>query len=132
VSISQLARIAGAVLASSLAPALVFFAVGGGYVGFFAIAFAVALAHTILLGLPLYALLRVSDRVNAASAAVGGLGVGAIPIGILYWPWAPSAGHWQQWVFSMSYFGAFGLVGGLAFWAVLRITRPMATQPVAR
>ena len=103
-------------LAAALAPAAVFAALGGS-VRLLTLGFLVALAHAVLLGLPFYLLLRMKGWVNAASTAIGGFFIGVVPAGVVSLP-LESAN-----VEGLLAFGGLGLLGGLAFWATLRVTR---------
>lgn len=137
------AQLGIAVLAASLAPALVFAAMSGSF-ALLTVAFVIALAHAVVLGLPLFLLLRRKGWVNGVSTTIGGLIVGATPVAVLTWPlrysdlrsnsWigpdrvqtmidgAPTVAGWLQYAQGSLYLGAFGLLGGLAFWATLRLT----------
>jgi hypothetical protein len=127
-------------LAAALAPALVFAAFGGSY-RLLTIGFLVALAHAVLLGLPSYLLARSKGWVNIASAVIAGFCIGAIPVGVLTFPldsgksnvWVggvqtivdglPTTAGWVEYLKGLLLFGGYGLLGGLAFWATLRIAR---------
>jgi hypothetical protein len=138
---AQLVEVGVAVLAASLAPAVVFAALGGS-LSLLTIAFFVALAHAVTLGLPFYLLLRLKNWINGISTPLAGFIIGAIPVGVVTWPLRfpelrtnasvggvqtmidgmPTAAGWLQYLQGLLFFGAFGFVGGLAFWATLRST----------
>jgi hypothetical protein len=108
-----------ALLAAALAPAAVCAALGGS-LGLLTIGFVVALAHAVLLGVPAYLLMRMRGSVNALSAAIAGFVIGIVPVGLL--GLGESGTQWIAYLQGVLPFGGFGLLGGLAFWATLRIT----------
>ncbi len=138
----RIAQIGVAVLAAALAPAAVFAAVGGS-LSLLTISFGIALAHAVLLGLPTFLVLRTKNWVNGISTPVAGFIIGAIPVGVLSWPmrysdlksnaWTgpervqtmldgvPTLAGWLQYLQGLLFFGAFGALGGIAFWATLRV-----------
>ena len=83
----------------------------------------VTTAHTLVLGIPLFLFVRWKGRFNLASALIGGMAIGIVPIAIATWPlWAngsPSHFEWLSYIQSACLFGAFGGFGGLAFWSWL-------------
>src|SRR5260370_35537866 len=48
--------------------------------------FAVALAHAVVLGLPLFLVFRSKGWINVMTCVVFGFAVGAVPDGVLTWP----------------------------------------------
>jgi hypothetical protein len=102
--------------------------------------FGVALAHAVLLGLPLFLIGRAKALVNLASCLGGGFLVGASPIGVLTWPeWGrhyhsnasidgvptivdgvPTAAGWLNYAEGLLQFGAYGALGGFTLWLVLK------------
>jgi hypothetical protein len=136
---------AGALLFAALVPAFVFGVVSGP-LRLVPFAFLVALEHAVVLGVPLVALLWWKRWVNAWTAVLGGCVVGALGIGVVLWPlrfaelrtnsWigrgservqtmidgAPTLAGWLQYATVVAEFAMLGALGGLAFWATLRIT----------
>jgi hypothetical protein len=103
--------------------------------------FAFALAHTVLFGLPLYAIGARWGGVNFITAPVVGFLVGVLPIGLLTWPLrypelhatasvggvmteidgVPTMAGWLFYANGAATMGLFGTAGGIAFWAALRL-----------
>jgi len=140
--IKQIADAAASFLFAALAPASVMAALW--YTTkiapmVFAITFAIALAHAVLLGLPLFLILRSKGWINVMSCVVFGFAVGAVPAGVLTWPMqhpelhtnasvdgvpaiingAITAAGWVSYVKPVIYCGLFGALGGVAFWVAL-------------
>ena len=108
-----------------------------GALGLFA---AISSAHVVLLGVPAYALLRWRNAVRWWSILASGFVLGAAPMAIWSWPLqyadlktsatfdgvqtmldgAPTTAGWVQYLQGVLFFGAWGLVSGLAFWLTLR------------
>lgn len=102
--------------------------------------FVVALAHALLLGLPLFLLLRSIRRFGATPSAVGGFLVGAVPFGALALismtllqsassggiptviNGVPTTAGWIEYAFAVGSTGLLGLAGGVTFWAAMRIS----------
>jgi len=141
----KIISIAVAVLLAAQIPAVIF-AVGGGQWIILTYAFAIALAHAVLLGLPLFLFLNWLGWANALSAVLAGFVIGSIPIGILFWrlsnndtgssSWSGqtptmidgvvTVNGWIEYAEILAQFGGFGAIGGLAFWLVLKMARPRA------
>ncbi len=105
----------------------------------FVFTFAIALAHAVFLGLPLFMVFRAKRWINVITCVVFGFAVGAVPDGVLTWPMqhaerltgaavdgAPTiingvitAAGWVGFVEPVIYCGSFGALGGLAFWVAL-------------
>jgi hypothetical protein len=91
--------------------------------------FAIALAHAVFLGLPLFLVFRSKSWINIMSCVVFGFAVGAVPDGILSWPiqhaglytsaGAITAAAWVSYVKPVVYCGSLGALGGFAFWVAL-------------
>jgi hypothetical protein len=143
-----IAGLTAALLLAALAPAAVVAALGQS-VALLPLAFGIALAHAVLLGLPLFLLLRWKRRVNAAWSIAGGFVVGMIPGAILTWPWRPGSGSsssadgvptvvdgvptlagWIAYGETLTILGAFGALGGLVFWLTLKLSGALADDPV--
>lgn len=86
----------------------------------FPIAFVVSVAHAAVIGLPAYLVLRRSLHLNYGSAALAGFLIGAIPVAVyaLASVALEKGGTWEPLVIS-PIFGILGVLGGLAFRAVL-------------
>ncbi|WP_314950251.1 hypothetical protein [Bradyrhizobium cosmicum] len=101
--------------------------------------FMVAIAHAVLLGLPLFLLVRrMRSHVGIAACALGGFAVAAIPFGVLALvsmlgvqnAWTdgkptvvngvPTLYFWIGYIRTIGLAGLLGLVGGLTFWAAMR------------
>ena len=116
-----------------------------GDIGFYVTAvLLVAVATVLLLGLPVFALLRSTGRANAGTVALAGLCIGALPVALLGWPYhglyggyssqgvwlgravelyrngVPGLYAWLDYLVSMGRLGLQGLVGGLVFYWVWR------------
>jgi hypothetical protein len=105
----------------------------------FIFTFAIALAHAVLLGLPLFLVFRRRGWINITTCVVFGFAVGAVPDGIMTWPiqhaalyasesvdgvptiinGVITAAEWVSYVKPVIYCGSYGALGGLAFWVVL-------------
>jgi hypothetical protein len=133
--------IAEAFILAAAAPAVVF-AVWAMSAKIFVPAFLIALAHALLLGVPLFALLRWKKWVNPITTVFGAFVVGCIPIAIWSWPlrypelkttasnstWGqtmidgvPTTAGWLSYASGVLTFGGFGIVAGVVFWFYLRI-----------
>lgn len=131
-----------ALLLAALAPTLVVGFLGGFLPVFVSSVFMVALAHALLLGLPLFLLLRSKSSLSGMKSVVAGFFVGAAGIAVFLWPlrhagmmtnaWVgsdrvqtvidgiPTVSGWLEYLSAVSVFGLFGAIGGAAFWAVYR------------
>ena len=140
--LEQIADAATALLFACLAPALVMAAVWHTIEVApiaFIFTFVIALAHAVLLGLPLFLVFRSKGWINIMTCVVFGFAIGAVPDGVMTWPMqhpglyagasadgAPgiidgviTAAGWVSYVEPLVYFGLLGALGGFAFWAVL-------------
>lgn len=109
--------------------------------------FIVAAVHALVLGLPLFYLLRSMRRIGVASSALGGILIGAVPFGVLtmismFGPYSASSGGrptvingvptlagWIDYAYAVGSIGMFGLAGGLTFWAAMRLSGQIAGKP---
>jgi hypothetical protein len=78
----------------------------------------IAAAHALILGLPVYLLLRRRWTLRWWSAALGGFAVAVVPAGLL--SSAPGSGMSLTVLRELAELGLLGLAGGVAFWIVLR------------
>ena len=138
----QIAGVTTAVLCAGLAPALVMAALwhtAEVAPVAFVFTFVIALAHAVLLGLPLFLVLQSKGWVNVVTYVVFGFAVGAAPDGVLTWPMQHAAYTTSASIEGMStiidrvftavesvsyikpviYCGSLGALGGLAFWVAL-------------
>jgi hypothetical protein len=89
----------------------------------------VGVAHAVLLGLPLYGLLRLRWQVTRWAAALGGFAIGAVPVGARLYslggdyvePWSLAGDGSRALLFGLA--GAFG---GLAFCRSLDVLGELA------
>lgn len=107
--------------------------------------FVVAVAHALLLGLPLFLLVRrVRSRVGMIACVIGGFGVAAIPFGIVALiplfgietassdgqstivNGVPTLAFWVRYVCTVGLAGLLGVAGGLTFWVAIRPARSNA------
>jgi hypothetical protein len=106
------------------------------------IAFVVALAHALVVGLPLFLLLSWLRRVSWRTSLVGGLAAGASPYAMLALPWSAQPAElvaakviepfsWPRYAAIVLGLGCLGTISGLAGWlAGIQFTRP--TSPARR
>jgi hypothetical protein len=113
--------------AATAAPALLF-AVLTRSTAAFVIAFVIALPHALVLGLPLFLLLRAKRYVNAVSSIAGGFVVGVFPCAVLA---ARGYAGWDASFFAVAMLGGFGAIGGLAFFALWKIFGEAFERPDA-
>jgi hypothetical protein len=110
-----------AVLAAAVAPAIVFAALTRSAAAG-TIAFLIAVPHALVLGLPLFLLLRAKKRVNAVSSIAAGFAVGALPIAVVTVLFAPAqADDWAGYVLGPLMLGGSGAIGGLAFFGLWKL-----------
>ena len=103
----------------------------------------ISLAHVVLLGVPAYAVLRWRKAVRWWSVLASSFVLGAAPMAIWSWPLryadlkssvtfngvqtmidgTTTAAGWVQYRQGVLFFGAWGLVSGLAFWFTLHVIR---------
>jgi hypothetical protein len=133
------AALLAAVLFAALAPSFVVAAITQ-TIGFVPIMVGVALGHAVVLGLPLYFVLRSKRWVNAATSIGGGFLVGVIPGGIFTWPLRPgsrssssvggvptvidgipTAAGWLGYLEFVAFLGLVGAFGGFVFWLTFRL-----------
>ena len=92
----------------------------------FAFTLLIAFGYAALFGMPLFLIGKSREWISLASCVVAGIAVGALPIGVLTWPADAgfAADGWNAYVQPLLYFGMFGALGGLAFWAMLICVSP--------
>jgi hypothetical protein len=108
--------------------------------------FIVASAHALVLGVPIFLLLRSKRHVGAVTCAVGGFLIGVVPDGVLALlpmfrgsAWingtptvingVPTLAGWIEYAYFVGSLGLFGLAGGLTFWAAMRVSGQLARGP---
>jgi hypothetical protein len=133
-----------ALLFAALVPSFVVAALAQS-IGVLPLAFGAALGHAVVLGLPLFFVLRSKHWVNSVSSIMGGFLVGAIPGGIFTWPLRPGTGTnsstngvptvidgiptaagWLGYIEFLAFLGALGALGGLFFWLTLKLSGELA------
>jgi hypothetical protein len=138
-----------ALLFAALAPAAAAWALSRN-AAFATLAFNVALGHAVLLGLPLTFMIG-RQRINVASCTAAGFLIGAVPWSLLAWPWhpgrigsasvngsltvvnvVPTAFGWLRYAESVVMFGAYGALGGLVFWMILRASKALHAEQAQR
>jgi hypothetical protein len=141
----EIAALIAGFLFAPLAPALVFTGLSAS-LQILPLAFAVALAHAIAIGLPLFALIYIGGRISFLACIAGGFAAGAIPMGLFTWPllpWSrsstsvngvdlivngiPTAAGWVSYAKGLMLFGGLGILGGLVFWIVLKLSGGILT-----
>ena len=100
---------------------------------------AVSSAHAIILGVPVYLLLRWARWANAFTSIIAGTLIGAVPIGSVLFPAAqrfsgasailgsvptmingiPTEAGWNEYFHTLWLFAIFGAASGLLFWLFL-------------
>ncbi len=91
----------------------------------FVFTFAIALAHAVLFGLPIFLAFRSKGWINIMTCVVLGFAVGAVPDGALTCgvptiiDGVITAAGWVSYVKPVIYCGLFGALGGFAFWVAL-------------
>jgi len=92
----------------------------------FAFTFLVVLGHASLFGMPRFLVGKSREWISLASCVVAGTAVGALPIGVVTWPEDArlTAVGWSAYLQPLMYFGMFGALGGLVFWAILICVSP--------
>lgn len=109
--------------------------------------FIVAVAHALVLGLPLFLLVRSMRRVGAATCALGGFLIGAVPFGVLtlismiglqsastggkptVTNGVPTLIGWIEYAYAVGSTGLFGAAGGLTFWVAMRLSGQIEGKP---
>ena len=108
---------------------------------------AIALGHAVILGLPAALVSRRLKRLTPAFTLAGGFVIGAVPLGIFFWPLDPRAGSnswsdatqtlvdgvptwagWVEYLQMMGGFGCLGAVGAIVFWLTLKVTGEFRPQ----
>jgi len=142
---SKVTILTTAVLVAALVPAALFSIVTGSLRAM-PIAFAIALVHSLVLGLPLFLVLQKFGRANGVSAGSAGFVIGCVPVGIYFWPlWLANSGSsswigperlptmidgvptmagWLIYLEILVQFGGLGVAGGLVFWATMKQLTP--------
>ena len=139
--IELIARPAAALVFAGLAPALAMIALwptAGLAPIVFILTFVIALAHAVVVGLPLFLVFQSKGWINIMTCIVVGFAIGAVPDGILTSPMQHPELHavsvhsvptitngvliaaaWVGYVKPVIYCGSLGALGGLVFWVVL-------------
>lgn len=120
-----------------------------------AIVGAVTAMHALLIGLPLFLLLRRVGRLSAATLSIVGFFAGALLVSVMGWPWRggtpgssystswhgrfvemekdgmPTVYGWLSWMESTAIYGLAGVASALAFWYSWRYFQRRAEGPAA-
>jgi hypothetical protein len=109
--------------------------------------FIVSLAHALLLGLPLFLLVRSRRSVGVVICSLGGFVVGAVPFGVLdlismsalqsastlgkptVVNGVPTVAGWIEYAYTVGSTGLIGLAAGVAFWAAMRLSGQLVGEP---
>lgn len=105
-------------------------------------ALAISTVHVLALGLPFIWILKRVNRLNVWSATATGFLLGCVPMGIWSWPYdnykssyrywnghamvdakidgVPTLVGWIDYLQSVTFMGAFGVIAALAFWWTLK------------
>jgi len=130
-----------AFLISALAPAITLAALARS-IEIVPLAFAMAMLHALVLGLPLLLIFKSTRWVNFISCTCMGAVIGALPVAVLTWPmgfWRnlkqstvnglptvvdglPTAAGWSYYFQTVLYLALLGALAGTAFWIALKIT----------
>ena len=137
--IELIARPGAALVFAGLAPALAMIALWPTAAPIvFILTFVIALAHAVVVGLPLFLVFQSKGWINVMTCIVVGFAIGAVPDGILTSPMQHPELHavsvhsvptitngvliataWVGYVRPVIYCGSLGALGGLVFWVVL-------------
>lgn len=120
-----------------------------------AIVGAVTAMHALLIGLPMFLLLRRAGRLSAITLSMVGFFAGTLLMGVAGWPWrggtpgssystnwhgrfvemekdgVPTLYGWLSWMESTAIFGLAGIASALAFWYGWRYFQRRAQGPAA-
>jgi hypothetical protein len=109
------------------------------------ITFIAALAHALILGIPLFLVLRSRKQVGGITCALGGFLVGAVPFGALALMsmvglqnastggkptvvnGVPTLAGWIEYAHAFGSIGLIGLAGGLIFWVAMHASGQLAS-----
>lgn len=124
----SIGRVGGALLLASVAAAAPTILLGPLVVIAFPIGFVIAMVHAVVLGLPVYLLLRRYRMLGWIPVGLAGFGIGATPVGLLSLDGATRASADVFWIVGL--FGLFGALGALIFRARLgRGGEPLKVDP---
>lgn len=120
---------AGLIAAAVTATCLFFLLEFAWHSGTAIIVLAFALAHAVILGLPVWLLLKTYNLDSFLAAAIAGFFIGAIPIGLVglalvTGQYATGDFEWLEFLNGLVYFGIIGMSGGLSAWAVWTFSAP--------
>ena len=90
----------------------------------------VTAAHALVLGIPLFLLVKYKGWLNLPVAMGAGMVIGFVPIAVVTCPlWldsSPTAFEWRSYFSSACLFSALGGIAALAFWCHLRLRQRMS------
>jgi hypothetical protein len=106
-----------------------------------AVVLGIALGHAVVIGLPLFLILRRRGRVNVLTSIAAGFIAGTIPMGIFTWPFRPGSrssssfnnvplivdgmptlAGWIAYIEGWIIPGSLGAIAGLACWLILKLS----------
>jgi hypothetical protein len=137
----------GALLSAVIVPTLIMSFLGGS-LDLATLIFVYGMVFAVLIALPIFLALKWRQRVNVYTSALGGLVAAAAPIALMTWPLryaalrstesidnvatkvdgVPTAAGWAVYGGGIVRFAVLGAIGGLVFWAILKLAGELATQ----
>lgn len=141
-------NIGTAIFAAAIAPAVAFSLIGL-HLGGISFVFLIALAHAVVLGLPIYLISSRKRKLTWFISTFAGFVIGSIPAAILLFPYTPNRnrnaysngeatiidgiptlyGWFEYATVIFLYFGLHGAIGGFTFWLILKsLSKPNSTN----
>jgi len=133
----------GALLAAVVVP-VVLLTLPAGFTKFAPFFFGPSLGFAIVFGMPMYFALHRMERINVFTAALAGFAAIALPLGYMAWPSAPGSvsiddvptvvngvvtrAGWTLFVSFLFNYSILGAIGGVVFWAVLKLAGELPGQ----
>ena len=137
----------GAFLAAVVVPTLIL-CLQGGSLSLAPSIFGYGIAFAVVIALPLFVALKRWYRVNVYTSTLGGLVAAAAPSAFTSWPLryaslktnesiddfvtmvngVPTAAGWAFYAAEIFRFALLGAIGGLVFWAILKLAGELATE----
>jgi hypothetical protein len=135
----------GALLAAVVVPTLIM-CLEGGSLGLATLILGYGMTFALLIALPLYLALKWWNRVNVYTTTLGGTIAVAAPIAFMTWPLryagpgsfssiddvatlvdgVPTAAGWAFYGATIVRYGLLGAIGGVVFWAILKLSGEFA------
>ncbi len=137
----------GALLAAVVVPTLII-CLEGSSLSLAPLIFGYGMAFALLIALPLYLALKWWNRVNVYTTTLGGMIAVAAPIAFMTWPLryagpgafssiddvatlvdgVATAAGWAFYGATIVRYGLLGAIGGVVFWAILKLSGELATH----